>query len=147
MTRWTLSCSYIGTFELICAIQVSKVFVDEIGRCWVIFAILTCSQFHLLFWESYPTKLICIWPGYFGIVHKFRGENGRGISLLVVATVLFHCDVAILLFSVLVYDLAIEIIHLIAVHFEVNSCNIDCWHHCIVFGVVFNCRNWFHILA
>ena len=87
----------------------SRKFGHDVG---VIFAILTCSQFHLLFYasrtlpNSFAFGLVIL-----GLSHKFRGENGRGISLLVVATVLFRCDVAILLFSVLVYDLAVEIIN------------------------------------
>ena len=109
-----VSCSYsIGTFEPFGVIQVSKVFVKEFGYdVGVIFAILTCSQFHLLFYasrtlpNSFAFGLVTL-----GLSHKFEGESARGITLLVVATVLFRCDVAILLFSVLVYDLVVEIIN------------------------------------
>ena len=86
----------------------SRKFGYDVG---VIF-ILTCSQFHLLFYASRtPPNTFAFGLVILGLSHKFGGENGRGISLLVVATVLFRCDVAILLFSVLVYDLVVEIIN------------------------------------
>ena len=76
----------------------------------VIFILLTCSQFHLLFYisrtlpNSFAFGLVLL-----GLTYKFQNKDAYGITFLVVATVLFRCDVAILLFSILFYDLILEI--------------------------------------
>jgi alpha-1,6-mannosyltransferase len=90
-------------------LKLKSTVAEKFGRdVGVFFILLTCSQFHLLFYVGRTLPNIFA----FGIVmlglnHLLNDEREQGIGKFVVAIVLFRCDVAILLFSILLIDLFI----------------------------------------
>jgi len=76
-------------------VQLRKKYDNATGRCFVL---ILCSQFHLLFYASRPlgnifALVLVLWA----YVSWFKGEWRSMINLFVFATVVFRCDLLVLL--------------------------------------------------
>lgn len=85
-------------------VQLRKKYDNVTGRCFVL---ILCSQFHLLFYASRPlgnifALVLVLWA----YVCWFKGEWRSMIHLFVFATVVFRCDLLVLLAPVGLLSLA-----------------------------------------
>jgi len=82
---------------------IDSTFGKDVGAA---FTMISCTQFHLLFYMSRTLpNVFAFGLVMFGFASMLEDRRDRAIGFFVAAIIFFRCDVAILLFSILLVDL------------------------------------------